>query len=69
MKWSQLQLFFKLIQRQDIQCRKWYLFKDIEMIVFCNYIISTSSNGTIHKLIIILINITKQMEMIIRFTV
>ncbi len=39
------------------------------MIVFCNYIISTSSNGTIHKLIIILINITKQMEMIIRFTV
>ena len=30
MKWSQHQLFFKLIQRQDIQCRKWYLFKDID---------------------------------------
>ena len=45
------------------------MFKSVEMIVFGNNVVGVCGNGTIHKLIIVLVDIGQQMKMIICFLI
>ena len=57
--------FVKLVKSQHIKLRKGNLFKAVEMIVFSNNVIGTSGNGTINKLVIVLVNVGKQMKVVV----
>jgi hypothetical protein len=59
----------KFVKSQHIKLWKRNLLKAVEMIVFGNNIIGTCCNSAINKLVVVLVNVGKQMKVIVRLSV
>ena len=57
-----LQAIVELVKRQNGQTWEWNLFEMIEVAILRNNVVRTGSDGTIDELIIILVNVSKQVE-------
>lgn len=63
------QRLVELVESQYVELGERYLLEAVEVAILSDYVVGSSGNGAVDKLVVILVNVTEQMKMVVRLTV